>query len=342
MKKRMMLALALYYISSFSKVAALPPSKLPNRDDPSTLLGPTLKGKYTSPLTDNTAYSLLGELGFKNIRIGGTLGWRLNLNQRLKFSAEYLWQEITYSFFFGNSNQWVNQGALGLDYQYDFLGYIFDPAFNFNAYFSHATGNSLNNETGIYINPLGSTRAYVDQRRVAGSNAAGLAPGISFSPWINARIGFEVTYDNALYQNTYVSDHHPQGLGVTFKLRQDFNDYVFIDFSAAQRPPFNHYAAKIGWINIPYYGGSWVFGFDAAYTVGKETLPNTWNVGLTLDYLLIPCPTSVPLHLNNNYKDEVVPAPIDDHFLPWVAKPGVYMPQVLSIFDEEVRTEPVT
>ena len=36
-------------------------SSIPNNDDPTTFLGPTLKGSYTAPMTDNTAFSVLGE-----------------------------------------------------------------------------------------------------------------------------------------------------------------------------------------------------------------------------------------------------------------------------------------
>lgn len=340
MKTAAKLAISICCTFIYLNAIALPAYKLPNQDDPSTLLGPSLKGSYTSPLTENTAYSLLGELGFKNIRIGGTLGLRLAINQRLKFSAEYLWQEITYSYFSGNSDQWVNQGAIGVGYQYDFLGYRFDPSFDVDAYLSHAPSKSLNTITGNYVNKRGNSRSFINQRRVAGSNAAGIAPGISFSPWIGGRAGFDFNYDYVAYDNKFVSDQDAKGLGATAHLTHFFTDYFFIDLSAAVRQPFNYYTAKVGWINIPYYGGAWTLGFDGAYAVGKEGLPNTWNIGLTFDYLLQQCPVHIPLNLKGDYKGEAVPMPINDHFLPWTAKPAVYMPQVLAIVDENVTTRP--
>src|SRR5262245_6813264 len=119
MKKIAKLALALgstlLCLSAFA-------TSIPNNDDPTTFLGPTLKGRYTGPMSDNTAFSVLGEAGLKNFRVGATLGWRVDANQRLKLSAEWLRQEITYAFFSGNSDQWVNQWAVGAGYQYDFMG----------------------------------------------------------------------------------------------------------------------------------------------------------------------------------------------------------------------------
>src|SRR5688572_5726153 len=77
-------------------------SAIPNKDDPTTFLGPTLKASYTRNINNSSAYSLLGEAGFKNFRLGGTLAWRLDVDHRLKLSAEWLEQEITYAFFSGN------------------------------------------------------------------------------------------------------------------------------------------------------------------------------------------------------------------------------------------------
>src|SRR5579871_2752478 len=103
---------------------------------PTTFLGPTLRGSFTSPVTSETAYSFAGEAGIKNFRVSGTFAWKLDEEQRFKFTGEYLWQRITYAFFNGNTDQWVNQGAIGADYQYVFANVMLNPEFNFEAYYS--------------------------------------------------------------------------------------------------------------------------------------------------------------------------------------------------------------
>src|SRR5579862_5543579 len=141
-------------------------SSIPNNDHPKTFLGPNIKGSYSSPITDITAYSIAGEAGLKNFRLGGTIGWRLQDNQRIKTSVEYLWQKITYPFFDGNTDQWVQQGAIGADYQYEFLGYSYEPLFDLNVYASHAPSKTLGTDTGVFINSSGLSQNFVDMRRI--------------------------------------------------------------------------------------------------------------------------------------------------------------------------------
>ena len=40
---------------------------------------------------------------------------------------------------------------------------------------------------------------FIDNRRIAGSNAAGISPGLSIMPWSGGRIGAAVNYDNVRY-----------------------------------------------------------------------------------------------------------------------------------------------
>src|SRR5579871_1998956 len=109
-------------------------TNIPNTDDPKTFLGPTARVDFTSSLNNDFAYNLAGEAGIKNFRVGSTLGWKAAQNQLFKVSAEYLWQNITYAFFSGNTDQWVQQGALGAAYQYEFVDYAFRPQFDLSAY----------------------------------------------------------------------------------------------------------------------------------------------------------------------------------------------------------------
>src|SRR5258708_1514164 len=110
-------------VMNLSKLAFLPLAffgifsiafaNIPNTDHPTTFLGPSLRAGYTSTLTNTLAYSLAGEAGIKNFRVSGTAGWKIIENQYLKMTAEYLRQDITYAFYSGNTDQWVQQGALG-------------------------------------------------------------------------------------------------------------------------------------------------------------------------------------------------------------------------------------
>lgn len=305
-------------------------------NQPTTFLGPTLKAGYTSTYNNYSAYSVLGEAGLKNFRLGGTLGWKLEQNQYAKISAEYLWQDVTYHFFSGNTDQWVQQGALGAGYLYEFQGYSYDPHFDLNAYVSHAPSKSLHTVHGTFINSSGVFASFADQRRVAGSNGAGITPALSIAPWQGARAGLGLNYDNVRYNTNYTSNHDAKGFGGTFTFNQVLTQDVDLDLGVAVRQPFNNYTAGLGFANVPYFG-KWVLGIDGEYTSGKNTLPNTWNIGLSANYFLDQRSEVAPVYKDQaHYKDRSFKdaQPIRDDLVKYTADPAVYMPQVLAIPDE--------
>ena len=264
---------------------------------PTTFLGPTVKGSYTFPIDNITALSFAGEAGIKNFRLSTTAGWFLSNDQRTKLSAEYLWQNLAYSFSAGHVNKWVDQIAVGGSYQYDLRGYRLNPQFDFNAYVSHAPSHDLGTKqviiNGILLN---------DIERIAGSNAFGASPGISFQPWDSGITTFYLNYDDVRYNKKFLRSRDEIGFGGTFLLEQAITDNIGLDITAGIRKPFNTYGANLNWNNFNYYG-IWSFGLDGEYTNGKNTLPNSWNVGASADYTL-DCPQTMAAH-QVDYKNEM-------------------------------------
>lgn len=306
-----------------------------SNNSPTTFLGPTLKGGYTSTLNNYTAYSVLGEAGLKNFRLGGTLGWKLEQNQYVKVSAEYLWQDITYNFFSGNTDQWVQQGAIGAGYLYEFTDVCYDPHFDLNAYLSHAPSKSLSAVKGVGV--IGGVKSnFTDQRHIAGSNGAGITPAVSIAPWVGSRAGLGLNYDNVRYNKKYSPNEDAKGLGGTFTFNQVVVQDVNLGLEAAVRQPFNNYAAELSFANVPYFG-KWVLGVDGEYTAGKNTLPNTWNIGLSANYYMDQrcCCESAPVYKDSvRFKDQ--PVAVRDDLVAYTSDPAVYMPQVLAIPEEQV------
>lgn len=309
---------------------------VPNGDNPRTFLGPTARGSFTSLMSDSTALSLAGEAGGKNFRVGGTLGWRADSNQRFKLSIEYLSQDITYSFFSGNTNQWVNQGAVGAAYQYLFYDYAYQPSLDVSAYYSHAPSRTLHSVSGTFLNPLGVPQTFINPRRIAGSNVGGAAPGVSFHPWGGSKAGVELNYDDVRYDMHLGHNRNANGFGGTVRLSQRIVENIEVGASAAIRRPFNNYAANVAWINLPYFG-SWRLGLFGDYTAGKNALSNTYDAGISADYFFDSC--APRMNLNSDLKNEApLPIPVRDDFLEWTADPAVYMPQVLAVIDQEVTS----
>ncbi len=326
-------------------------SAIPNNSDPTTFLGPTARLGVTKAMTDDSAYSVAGEVGLRNLRLGGTIGWEFDYNQRIKASAELLRQKITYAFFDGNYDPWVNQGAVGLAYQYDMRNVEpFNTMFDLSGYYSHAPSSTLGQSSGTYVDSGGITRNYTNVRRLAGSNGVGVSPGITFVTIDGTRAGLELNYDHVTYDTTYRSGLQGTGLGGTVKLSQEITDDVKLGASAAIRKPFNNYQADLSVDNLTYYG-TWIVKLFGAYTKGKNTLPNTYNVGIGADYLIdadchnpVPIARPQPRYKDSKFKDQPVykdtavyyedPQTFDKDFLSWVSVPAVYIPQVLVVPDQ--------
>lgn len=321
------LYLMLLCATSLAALTAL--AGVPNTSDPKTFLGPTLKASYTNPLPNDTAVSILGEAGLRNFRIGATFGWALDDTQRVKLSAEYLLQRITYPFFAGNTRQWVDQGAIGAAYQYDLFNYAYQPQFNLSAFFSHAANKELSTVTGTFVDATGTVQSFVNDRRIAGSKAGGVAPGVSFHPWQGARLGADLNYDKVDYDTKFGRDRDAIGFGGTVRYKQRITDTFGLGLMAAVRRPFNNYEADLYWLNVPYFS-SWKVGLAGVYTDGKRALPDTYNVLLSLDYI-DECPQIAKSNVAN--LNQTHPS-----ISKWTSKPAVYLPQVLAIPDQRVTT----
>ncbi len=309
-----------------------------NNSHPTTFLGPTARLGYTSWLTDNTAFSLLGEAGWKNYRVGGTAAWRIDPDSRIKLSGEYLWQKLTFAFFSGNTDEWVQQGAIGAGYEYRFNDVRMQPAIDLDAYLTNARSKPLSNVYGSTVDDFGLVTNFTNVRRIAGSHARGISPGVSISPWWGSRIGAILNFDQVRYDTQNTRDVTASGLGGTVTIDQAITDNLAIGLAGSDRRIFNNYAANLSWSNVQFYG-DWTLGAFGDYTQGKNRLLNSYNVGLSAQYFMDkpPCPPA-NLKGERNLKGEIPPAPPADDFLNWTANPAIYMPQVLAIADGRVET----
>lgn len=305
-------------------------SDVPNTNtNPTTSLGPIASLSYTGSVSPKFAYNLLGEGGAYHLRANGTVGFALYDYNRFKITTEYLAQDITYAFFSGNSQQWVHQTAVGAGYQHD-INMRFSPQFDVSGYYSYAPSKTLSIVSGLYVNPMGAPINFIDNRRIAGSAASGGEAGFSLHPWLSAKTGIYLNYDRVDYDQSYSAINQDAiGLGGTAFYNQDLTDHVTLGLMGAVRQPFNNYRINLNW-NDPLYKGHWTFGAFGEYNEGKNTLPNTWNAGISVNYSEDNSLTITKKEFANKKTSENL-----NHTLTkWVNDPAVRMPQVLAIGDE--------
>lgn len=300
-------------------------SAIPNTDSPTTFLGPYAHGSFTNNLADNGAFSIGADIGANNYRLGGTIAWQADANQRFKFSAEWLKQDITYPFFSGNTSQWMNQTTVGFNYRYYFEDYYFDPQAGLDLYLLKSPTNILRTESGTYTNTAtGLPTPFVDVRRIAGATSWGMAPGVSLRLWPGGRVGAQLNYDNNNYHTSYVPSQDAKGLGGTFTAKQALSDSVTLGAVVALLQAYNDYEATVDFGNLPFYG-TWTLGLAGSYTIGKNTMPSTTNFGLTVNYML-----------DNHGLTSTSAIAAREDFLSWTSHSAAYKPQVLGVRDERV------
>jgi|GEM_PF-1115709 len=360
MDRKIVSRFALFSTLLFSCVAFA--TSIPNNSpNPKTFLGPSLSLSVTKGISEDTAFSIAGEGGPKLMRVSGTLGWELTYYQRLKATAEFLREKLTYSFYTGRVNEWMNQGALGLAYEYDFHDAIpYDTKLSLSGYVAHAPSKTLSTQNVTFINSMGASQSETVARRIAGSNAAGVSPGVTIVPWEGTSATLQVNYDSVRYDTSNGAASDAKGVGGTVSLSQALSEDVSLGLSAGVRAPFNDYEGNITWGNVPYYG-TWQFKVYGAYTIGKQALPTTYNIGFGVDYFVDVeryrvSPASAPPMPRINgykdapaykdmpvYKDQIVPPvewedaeALNKNLIRWTAIPAVRIPTVLTRTDQLV------
>lgn len=287
-------------------------------------LGPTVNAHISQAIGYNISSSFGVEGGPRQYRGNATLGWILAENHRIKFTGEYLWQKMDYNFYSGTVRQWISQGAIGAGYQYMLLDGVLNDL-RLYGYYSHAPSVGLSTLSGSFVNST-TTYSYIDQRRIAGSNAAGLSPGFALHPWYGAQAVISANYDNVRYNTKYISTHYNSGFGGTLDFKQALPGNLQMNLVAASRTAFNNYQAGLNW-NTTWESGFLTLGVIGGYNKGKHTLPNTSVISLNLGYVF---DQNTPI--DDNDKDYKLAPSLSA----WIAEAAVHMPQVLAIADERV------
>jgi hypothetical protein len=286
---------------------------------PVTFIGPSAKALYADNVGDYTYYSLAGEAGARNYRLDGTLGWNLQEDLRLKFSAEYLWQKLMYSFTRGTTLQMSSQVAVGGRLEYDYFVYDEMPTVSLTGYFSDTPGKAI----ALGFGNLVASQSY------------GLAPGVTIQPWKGSKFGAELFYDIVRYE-TISDDVH--GVGVGGRFNQALMVDLDLDISASVRQPYNVYQANLNWTNDQSYG-EWIVGLGAGYTIGKSGLPSSYNIAVNVNFLADWGQPATSAKKHANVKDDYRTSQPDQIGLKqWASESAVYMPEVLTVADSSAPT----
>lgn len=271
----------------------------------------------------NSAISFLGEVGPRNWRANGTIGWIPCEQHRFKLSFENLSQRLKYNFSSGETHRWLHQFATGGEYQYWFDCSKWGVrGLDFAAQYSRAPSKRV----GSFSCPGG---VFSVLRRIAGSWYVNGSVGAILQPWECGNLVVALDWSEVKYDREFHRKKRVSGLGGSFDWTQVICSNFILNLRGDFQRAFNAIEGGLRW-NSRLCNGDLSVGVYGGHLFGKDRLPSSSTAGLELRYsfgvdhcsLVDPRGCCEPCLLD----------PCD--IAAWVAEPAVYMPQVLAISEE--------
>lgn len=285
-------------------------------------------------VNEDCGFSALGEIGSKNYRGSGTLGLFFCEQHRFKLSSEFLGQKLHYKFGSGSTHHWVHQWALGGTYQYRCGGFnLWDGCQSFDgiqlhAIYSRAHGHHLRpvtcrNDSITVFRHIDAGRSYV------------IEGGAILTPWHCAELIISLGYDHTHYHCEFHHKKALSGLAGSVEFAQYLCCDIVFNLQAEFRRPYNYIEALLGW-NRACRCGEIYCGIFGSHTFGKCELPSSSAVGGELRYTF---------GVDSCWKswsgccDDTNCLCVNECLSDWLARPAVYMPEVLAIGETHIKKD---
>ncbi|MCL5260568.1 MAG: Ig-like domain-containing protein [Gammaproteobacteria bacterium] len=286
--------------------------------------GYMLKGSWAQLFLPETAANLVFEYGSKQKRINGTIGQGFFSSNRIKFTAERLWQDIDFDFTSGNVTKMLAQNAFGLTYEF-LISEGFFRDINLNASYSKADSKAL--DAISYFN--GDGLFTTNYRNIVGGKDKSINAGIDLHPHRSNNIGLQLNYDALTYLPLYDTTlKNVYGFGVSISLKQLITDRIKLQLSMSNRKIYKDYQTELDFLFPSKKGSLLEFGITGERVTGVTDQPNDNRV-------LVHARYSIDANLNNEQpKFNLDSNSSDTSLLSWTTNPAVYMQAVLVAKDQ--------
>lgn len=257
--------------------------------------------------------SLLGEIGPRNYRGNGTVGFAWDNCSRIKIGGEYLADKLRYNFGrCDRERKWTHQWAVGAQYEYLLCCDCIE---------SIAVGVDYSRAHTEKLKDREFTESILG-RRIAGSKYWDVYAGATIQPWECAHLFAAITFDDIRFdRHFHCHKRYHRGVGAEFVLTQDLDCNVDFTIHGAWRQPYREIGAYANWYN-PCDCFGLGLGLFVDYVNGRNNVPNALLYGVQLSYsfgLDDCCPTVCQ------------PEPCCGQSMKkWVSYPAVYRPIVFA------------
>lgn len=293
-----------------------------------------LKSFYSFNADQAVALELDG--GPRVLRANGTYAFALNDNNRVKLTTEYLREDLDFSFYTGDTRQWVGQGAIGAAYQYALdSGWL--KNLNVGAHYSSAQSKDLATQSIVDADDYAGT----DYRRIAGGKDLNGNADADLQLWKDSTLTLGPDYDRVRYDTKYnIQDgQDAQGFGGHARLEQILKHNLSLELDSALSQVYDIYGAGLNWIWYSNNKTVLSTGFNSSYTQDKTAERNFWVNALTLNVVWDSANSSAVPEKTDIKGGVSLPAAsaAPNPLATWVQTPAVRMPDVLAISDERIE-----
>jgi hypothetical protein len=285
-------------------------------------LGAILGVDYLQMFNESFGVSTKFTLGGKERRANITTGFAMSPDQQVKFTYEYLAQNLNFDFASGAVQEWVDQHAIGGAYQY-LLRHEILHSFEVSGYTVRANSNDL---PSIAFNPAGfgtdGGTYNVNYRRIAGGTENTLQAALNLLPLKDTALTVGAGYSSLTYGTQYEAS--PSNSGLAYKVEVTHILTPKTKLIGSVNAVASGREHNIGISHILPQGVE--VAIKGQYIAGEAGLPDSKNVALNFTY---PAPQQYSLGTFANGLQEL---------RNWIEKPVVYKTRVLAIKDEMVRS----
>lgn len=285
-------------------------------------LGAILGADYLQMFNESFGVSGKFTLGGKERRANITTGFAMSPDQQVKFTYEYLAQNLNFDFASGAVQEWVDQHAIGGAYQY-LLRHEILHSFEISGYTVRANSNDLSsvafNETDFSTN---SSAYDVNYRRIAGGTENTLQAALNLLPLKDTALTVGAGYSSLTYDTQYEAS--PSNSGLAYKVEMTHILTPKTKLTGGVNAVASGREHNVGISHILPQGVE--VAIKGQYIAGEAGLPDSKNVALNFTY---PAPQQYTLGGFASGLQEL---------RNWIEKPVVYKTRVLAIKDEMVRS----
>lgn len=285
---------------------------------------------YTTDVTASVAigdrFALAGEFegGSRNIRASGTLGFGFTPASRLKTTYEFLRQKLDFSFITGSDRYWVDQSAIGLEYE-QLLGAGMLDSISMGGYYVHSRSKEL--EDVAYT--VGMTNR-TNRRHIAGADAANVNLAVKYHLWPKSQLKTGFRWDTIHYRTKYENDADVDGVGIMLGLDQLLSDRVKVSVDSSLNRIDNSVGGELGVLLPAPHTTRLELAYITDYTYGRTTHRNFYSNGARVAFSW-----GYPSNQKPSYVDDFgEPSTLTQSLRQWTTTPAVRMAEVLAIADE--------